>query len=106
MNRAWVFVALCLLGTVAGELPAAASFIGRALADPLVLFSLALAFAASLAWIAAMSRLTLGQAYPFMSLAFVFTALLSTVFLGEPISTVRWAGLVVVVAGLVLVAEG
>ena len=122
MNRAWIFVALTLLGTVAGQLvlkyaisrhgqipgdlPAAAGFIGRALTDPLVLLSLALAFAASLAWIAAVSRLTLGQAYPFMSLAFVFTALLSTLLLGESISPMRWAGLLVVVAGLVLVAEG
>ena len=122
MNRAWIFVALCLIGTVAGQLvlkyavgrhgqipgdpSAAAGFIARALTDPLVLLSLALAFAASLAWIAALSRLSLGQAYPFMSLAFVFTALLSTLFLGEPISVMRWAGLVVVVGGLVLVAEG
>ena len=41
-----------------------------------------------------------------MSLAFVFTALLSALLLGESISPMRWAGFAVVVAGLVLVARG
>ena len=122
MNRAWIFVGLTLLGTVAGQLvlkyavgrhgeipgalPAAAGFIGRTLTDPLVLLSLALAFAASLAWIAAVSRLSLSTAYPFMSLAFVGTALFSAVLLGESVSVMRWAGIGVVVAGLILVAKG
>jgi drug/metabolite transporter (DMT)-like permease len=122
VNRAWVFVAITLAGTVAGQLvlkyaivrhgeipgnlAGAAGFIGRSLADPLVLLSLALAFGASLAWIAAVSKLSLGTAYPFMSLAFVITALFSAVLLGESISTMRWAGIGVVVIGLVLVARG
>jgi multidrug transporter EmrE-like cation transporter len=122
VNRAWVFVVLCLIGTVSGQLilkyavgkhgsipdggTAAIGFIGRTLLDPLVLLSLALAFAASLAWIAAVSRLDLSTAYPFMSLAFVATAILSALVLGESVSVTRWAGIVVVVAGLVLVARG
>ncbi len=122
MNRAWVFVALCLVGTVSGQMilkfamgrrgsipddaTAAVGFIGRALLDPLVLLSLALAFAASLAWIAAVSRLDLSAAYPFMSLAFVATAILSALLLGESISVARWSGIAIVVVGLVLVARG
>jgi len=122
VNRAWVFVALTLIGTVSGQMVlkyamgrhgrvpgeplAAVSFVARALADPLVLLSLALAFGASLAWIAAISRLSLGTAYPFMSLAFVATAVLSALLLNESISTVRWVGIATVVAGLVLVARG
>jgi multidrug transporter EmrE-like cation transporter len=122
MNRAWIFVALCLVGTVSGQMVlkyamgrhgrvpgeplAAVGFVARALADPLVLLSLALAFGASLAWIAAISRLSLGTAYPFMSLAFVATAVLSALLLNESISTVRWVGIATVVAGLVLVARG
>ena len=41
-----------------------------------------------------------------MSLAFVITALLSAVMLGEAISVMRWAGIGIVVFGLVLVARG
>jgi len=122
VNRAWAFVAMTLVGTVAGQLVlkyaiarhgeipkglgAAAGFIGHTLMDPLVLLSLALAFGASLMWIAAVSRLSLSTAYPFMSLAFVGTALFSAVLLGEAISVTRWAGIGVVVAGLILVAKG
>ena len=122
MDRGWAFVAITLAGTVSGQLlmkhaidrrgeipkglPGAAGFIGRSLTDPLVLLSLALAFGASLAWIGALSRLSLGTAYPFMSLAFVITALFSVALLGESVSPVRWAGIGVVVAGLLLVAHG
>lgn len=122
MERAWTYVALTLIGTVAGQLllkfaigrhgeipsglPAATGFLGRALLDPLVLLSLALAFGAAVAWIAAVSKLSLGTAYPFMSLAFVITALFIVLLLGETISAMRWAGIGVVVVGLALVARG
>jgi multidrug transporter EmrE-like cation transporter len=122
MNRAWIFVGMTLIGTVAGqlvlkyavthhgeiprELGGAVGFIGRTLLDPLVILSLALAFGAALTWIAAVSRLSLSTAYPFMSLAFVGTAMFSALLLGETITPVRWAGIGVVVAGLVLVAKG
>lgn len=122
MNKAWIFVAMTLVGTIAGQLvlkyavtqhgeipkdmAGALGFIGRTLFDPLVLLSLALAFIAALTWIAAVSRLSLSTAYPFMSLAFVGTALFSAIMLGEDVSVVRWAGIGVVVVGLVLVARG
>jgi multidrug transporter EmrE-like cation transporter len=122
VNRAWIFVGMTLVGTVAGQLvlkyavtqhgeiprglAGAAGFIGRTLLDPLVILSLVLAFGAALTWIAAVSRLSLSTAYPFMSLAFVGTALFSALMLGESISVLRWAGIGVVVAGLILVAKG
>jgi len=122
VNRAWVFVALTLIGTVSGQMilkyamgrhgsipgegMAAIGFLGRTLLDPLVILSLALAFGAALAWIAAVSRLDVGTAYPFMSLAFVATAILSALLLDESISVTQWAGIATVVAGLVLVARG
>jgi drug/metabolite transporter (DMT)-like permease len=122
VSRAWIFVGMTLVGTVAGQLVlkyaitdhgeipkglgAGVGFIAHALLDPLVLLSLFLAFGASLMWIAAVSRLSLSTAYPFMSLAFVGTALFSAVLLGESISVTRWAGIAVVVAGLILVARG
>jgi drug/metabolite transporter (DMT)-like permease len=93
-------------GEIPKELAGAASFVGRTLMDPLVLLSLALAFGAALAWIAAVSRLSLSTAYPFMSLAFVGTALFSALLLGESVSPLRWSGIAVVVVGLVLVARG
>jgi len=120
--RSWVFVAATLMGTVIGQitlkyaidrrsadsLPAQGllGFTVGSLTDPLVLLSLLLALLASLTWIAAMTRLTLSAAYPFQSLSLVFTILLSCVLLNDDVSLMRWAGIGVVVAGLVLVARG
>lgn len=122
MDKAWAFVAVTLLGTVAGqlllkfaleqgeEMPVTtteiAHFVLRSLLNPLVLLSLALAFVAALAWIAAISRLDISQAYPFMALAFVLVTVLSAIFLGESVSAMRWAGSMVVVLGLIMVAKG
>jgi drug/metabolite transporter (DMT)-like permease len=121
MDRAWAFVGVTLIGTVTGQMllkyaverrgpiPAgtgpAASYLGRALLDPLVLLSLTFAFLAAVAWIGAVSRLPLSQAYPFMALAFIVTTVLSAIVLGERVSALRWAGSAVVVFGLVLVAR-
>ena len=71
-----------------------------------MLLSLQPAVGAALAWVAAVSKLSLGTAYPFMRLAFVTTELLRALLVGEPVALMWWAGMGVVVAGLVLVAGG
>lgn len=122
VTRAWLLVAFTLAATVAGQVVLKLAlqrqgsapgdsgsglvYVRRALLDPWVLLSLGLAILAALSWIAALGRLSLGAAYPFMSLSFVLVAFLSALLLGEPISATRWAGIAVVVAGLVLVARG
>ena len=122
MIRAWLLVAFALAATVGGQIVlklalqrqggdssgsgSSLAYVGRALLDPWVLLSLGLAVLAALSWIAALSRLSLGAAYPFMSLSFVLVALLSALVLGESISVMRWAGIGVVVGGLILVARG
>jgi len=122
MDSAWAYVGVTLFGTVAGQLllktavarhgaipsgvGAIVSYLGRALADPLILGSFALAFISALAWIAATSRLSLSKAYPFMSLAFVVTTVLSAVLLHESVSARTWIGVGVVTVGLILVARG
>ena len=55
----------------------------RLLLDPAVVASFAAAFAASLTWMAALTRFELSYAYPFMSLNFVVVLLLSVMVLGE-----------------------
>jgi drug/metabolite transporter (DMT)-like permease len=72
------------------------------LVDPWVV---AVAFAtllAALAWMLALTRLDLSDAYPFMSLSFVFVLLLSGVFFGEAITTSKLLGLLLIVGGLVV----
>ena len=56
-------------------------------------------------WLGALSTLDVSFMYPMLSLAYVITAILAFVSLGENITVVRWAGIVLVVAGCFLIAR-
>ena len=74
--------------------------------NPWVLSAFLAAFLASVTWMAAMTKLQLSHAYPFMSLAFVLVIMLSNFFFGEPITVLKVAGIVLVVAGLAIGSQG
>lgn len=73
--------------------------------NPWILSGFISAFLASLAWMAAMTRMDLGYAYPFMSLAFVIVMVFGVLFLGEALSLPKVAGTLLVMAGLVVIAR-
>lgn len=119
----YFYVALTILFTVygqlvikwqaaqAGPLPAdnmAKLFflIRLALFNPWVFSGLLAAFLASLAWMAAMTRLPLSHAYPFMSLSFVLVVILGGVLFSEPITVHKLVGLGLIVAGVVVGSHG
>ena len=81
-------------------------FLARLLLNPWVLSALAAALLAAVSWMAAMTRLELSHAYPFMSLAFVFVMLCSAWFFNEPITAFKVAGIALVVLGLVVGSQG
>src|SRR6266436_972505 len=70
-----------------GQLPAAPfamiMFLVRQLFSVPVILSFSSAFIAALAWMAALTKFQLNVVYPFMSLCFPLTMILSTYFLGE-----------------------
>lgn len=72
---------------------------------PWVISAFAAAFLASLCWMYALGSLELGRAYPFMALNFVLVALASAPLFGESISISRVLGLLLIVAGLFLIAR-
>lgn len=74
--------------------------------NPWVLSGLFAAFLASLAWTAAMTKLPLSHAYPFMSLAFVLVLFLSAIFFHEPLSWPKLIGMTCIVAGIVIGSQG
>jgi uncharacterized membrane protein len=80
-------------------------FILQQLINPWVISGFAAAFAASLAWMVALTRFELNYAYPFMSLAFVLVMGFSVLFLGEALSTGKIIGTLLVMAGLVVIAR-
>jgi drug/metabolite transporter (DMT)-like permease len=124
MSRAtdYLYVAATILFTVYGQivlkwriaplgpLPAEPldklRFLLSLLLDPFILSGFAAAFFASLAWMAAMTRLELSHAYPFMALNFIIVLLLSGWLLAEPVTLQKGLGVALIVIGTVVAASG
>lgn len=73
--------------------------------DPFMLSGFAAAFAASLFWMAAMTKFELSFAYPFMSLAFVLVFGFSVLLFGETVSAGKVVGLGLIVSGILVTAK-
>ena len=56
-------------------------------------------------WLGVLSKIDVGQAYPFVSIGFVLTMLMGIFLLGEPFSVTRMTGTLLIMAGVVLVAR-
>lgn len=61
---------------------------------------------ALLTWVYALGKAELGFAYPFIALGFVLTMVFAWVFMNEVPSPTRFAGMMLVLSGLVMVARG
>ena len=81
-------------------------FLARLLANPWVLSALAAGLLASVSWMAAMTRLELSHAYPFMSFAFVLVMVCSALIFSEPITSLKIVGISLVVLGIVIGSQG
>lgn len=113
---AHLYIFLCIAFTVYGQLiikarvtrygalpdglPEKLAFLVGMLVDPFILSGFVAAFLAALAWMAAMTRLELSYAYPFMSLSFVFVTILSVLFLGEVLTLPKVVGIILIIAGI------
>lgn len=56
-------------------------------------------------WLGALSTLDVSSMYPLLSLAYVVTAVFAVSFLGEVVTLYRWAGIVLVVIGCLLIVR-
>ena len=94
----------------AGIFPEAAAdkvwFLLKLLVNPWVVSALLAALLASVAWMAAMTRLDLSRGYPFMSLAFVLVLILSGLVFNEPITAPKVVGIILIVLGIVVGSQG
>jgi multidrug transporter EmrE-like cation transporter len=114
----WVYVATTIVLTVygqlivkwqvgrAGALPTRlgdkVEFLARLVTNPWMISVFVAAFVAALAWMAAMTRLELSRAYPFVSLSFVLVLALSAVFFGEALTLAKVLGIALILVGLVV----
>ncbi len=85
--------------------PARLQFLIALLFNPWVWSAFLAAFLAALSWMIAMTKLDLGVAYPFMSVAFVLVSFLGVFLFRESVSPSRIAGVVFIVLGLIFVSR-
>jgi multidrug transporter EmrE-like cation transporter len=94
----------------AGVLPATLSgkiaFLLNLILNPWILSGMLAGFFALVCWLAAMTKFELSYAYPFMSLAFVFVLVLSTVLFHEPLTIAKILGVLLIIAGIVVGSRG
>lgn len=81
-------------------------FLFALLLNPWVISAFAAALLAAVSWMAAMTRLQLSHAYPFMSLAFIFVMLAGWWFFNEPITPLKIAGIAFVILGIIVGSQG
>lgn len=83
-----------------------AETVSNIITNKYILLGLLLYGLAFFLWLSAMSTLNISFMYPMLSLAYVLTAVLASVFLGEEVSFLRWTGIFIVVVGCVLITKG
>lgn len=80
--------------------------VARAVAfNPGIVGGLTLYGLGTMLWLAVLSRAELSQAYPFIGLSFVLTAGMSYVLFNDAITLSRVLGILLIVAGVVLVGR-
>jgi drug/metabolite transporter (DMT)-like permease len=93
----------------AGQLPPALNdktiFLFKLFFNPWILSGFIAAFMASLCWMAAMTKLPLSYAYPFMSLSFVLVLGLSGFFFSELVTWQKILGMFFIVLGVVVSSQ-
>jgi multidrug transporter EmrE-like cation transporter len=93
-------------GALPEPLPEKVAFLWQLLFNPWIISALLAAFLASVFWMAAMTKLQLSHAYPFMGLTFVIVLLASGFFFQEPITALKVVGVALIFLGLVVSSQG
>lgn len=77
----------------------------RIFTNPYVFGGLAFFGVNTILWLVVLSREKLSFAYPMVAFAYIVTVLLSKLVLHEEIPLLRWAGLGVIICGILMIAK-
>lgn len=94
------------VGPLPGHLLEKIWFLMGMFSNPWIVSSFLSAFAAGVFWMAAMTKFQLSHAYPFMSLSFVLVILFSGFFFHEAITLPKILGVLLIVTGIIVGAQG
>jgi multidrug transporter EmrE-like cation transporter len=81
-------------------------FLLKMLLNPWIVSGFAAAFLAALCWMAAMTKLELSHAYPFVASTFVLVILAGAVFFNEPLNGHKLLGMALIVCGIFVGSQG
>lgn len=93
------------VGAITGNLNALVGSLTTAFTNPYVLAGVGAYAFSSIFWLVLLSRVDLSYAYPALSLGYVLITLVSAIALGEQVSPLRWAGVIVISVGVIMVAR-
>lgn len=93
-------------GSIPPDLTGKFNFLFQLLLNPWIISAYAAALLASVFWMAAMTKLQLSHAYPFMSATFVLILILSSLLFHEPVTWPKLVGLGLIVAGIIVGSQG
>ena len=94
------------LGVISLQFPALAKA-GFSLAiNPYIIAGLSCYVVSVVVWLLALSRVAVSIAYPMLSIGYIVTAVVAWLYLGEQMNLTRWAGIIVIIIGVFLVARG
>jgi drug/metabolite transporter (DMT)-like permease len=98
-------IGMTQLGALDLSLAALPSMIMRIATTPAVVVGLAIYLGGVFFWLLALNRADLSYVYPFASLSYVAITFASWTILHESVPPLRWAGLLVICVGVILVAR-
>ena len=81
------------------------AMMGRALANPWLIAGVTLQALFFFMYLTLLSRADVSQILPMTALDYIVVALLAQVFLAEPVTGARWAGIALIVIGVALVSR-
>jgi multidrug transporter EmrE-like cation transporter len=93
-------------GSLPADFPGKVWFLTRLLISPWVISGMIAAFLAGVSWLAAMTKLDLSYAYPFMSLALVCVVIFSILLFDEAVTRAKILGVLLIVIGIVVTSRG
>ena len=94
------------VGVISGErLSKPLTLVLQMARTPLVIVGLGLFVVSAAFWMFVLSRVPLSYAYPFVGLTYVLIALFGKFILHEQVPALRWAGIVLIVAGILVIGN-
>jgi multidrug transporter EmrE-like cation transporter len=73
--------------------------------NPAIIFALFIYGMSVLSWMYVLSKVDVSLAYPFLGLGFVFVAVISYLFMSEPLNAQKMIGIVTVAIGIIILAR-